>query len=142
MSRKPRHKGSDRRTYLSFAMKATSHPLRELLLRVLGKKPMTTLELEEISGESRYNLYHHLSVLEQSGLVSHRPGKGRTKEFFVRKGRKPDVAYFVLDSENPEEAAILGQVLDVVEKHLPDKIHKREKIRRGKLLFYYPWSDE
>lgn len=130
------------RSYASMAMRATAHPTRETLLRALADKPRSTVELEEITGESRYNLYHHLDTLEQLNLVGHRVSEGRTKEFFLRQVKKPDVAYLLLDGDVPEEQAMLREVLEVVERHLPGKIPSASRIRRGKLLFFYPWSKD
>ena len=51
------------RTYIEKAVKAASHPLRDQILRSLKNGPLSTIDLEEQLGESRYNLYHHLDVL-------------------------------------------------------------------------------
>ena len=86
------------RSYALSAMRVAAHPTRETILRALEEKPRSTLELEKVTGESRYNLYHHLATLEQSNLVSHRVGEGRTKQFFLCQAGKPDVAYLLLES--------------------------------------------
>ena len=131
-----------RRSYASTAMRATAHPTRETILRALQEKPLSTVELESITKESRYNLYHHLATLEQLGLVGHRIGEGRTKEFFLLQARKPDVAYLLLDAKVPEEREMLQEILEVLDRHIPGKITSISKIHRGKLLFFYPWSGE
>ena len=86
--------GSDsKRTLVSSAVKATSHPTREVILRELKEGPRSTLELEEVTGESRYNLYHHLGVLEDAQLVTSSVSSGRTKVFELLKPKRPDVAF-------------------------------------------------
>jgi hypothetical protein len=131
-----------RRSYASTAMRATAHPTREIILRALEEKPRSTVELEELTKESRYNLYHHLATLEQLSLVGHRISEGRTKEFFLLQTGKPDVAYLLLDAKNPEERDILKEILQVLDRHMAGKIPSISKIQRGKLLFFYPWSSE
>ena len=82
---KRRRDGGDKegRAYASAAMRVTAHPTRETILRTLEEKPRSTVELEKITGESRYNLYHHLAILERLNLIGHRVDEGQTKEFFL-----------------------------------------------------------
>lgn len=131
-----------KRTLLSSAVKATAHPTRELILRELREGPRSTLELEEVTGEDRYNLYHHLGVLEQARLVASSISSGRTKLFELLKPKRPEVAHLVLDAGNEEEAGVLARVLDVLREERPEAIPKAEEIRRAKMVFYYPWSTE
>ena len=130
------------RSYALSAMRVAAHPTRETILRALEEKPRSTLELEKVTGESRYNLYHHLATLEQSNLVSHRVGEGRTKQFFLCQAGKPDVAYLLLDAEVPEERETLREIVNVMERRMPGKIPSARDVRQGKLLFLYPWSKE
>jgi len=123
-------------------MKATSHPTRELILRELKEGPRSTLELEDVTGEDRYNLYHHLSVLEDAQLVSSAISSGRTKVFELLTPKRPDVAFMVLDSKDDEEAAVLRKVLKVLQAETSGEIPQADEIRRAKMVFYYPWSSD
>ena len=51
------------RTYLASTQKAFSHPVRRDILKTLKKGTCSSVDLEEIIGTTRYNLYHHLDVL-------------------------------------------------------------------------------
>jgi len=130
-----------RRSYLSDAVKAAAHPTRQEILKALGKEDRTTVELEEITGENRYHLYHHLSVLEETGLVASRV-VGKAKEFSLRKPRKPDVAYIELSREDREEKPKLEALLKVVGEIADDQVPDLEKVTRIRLMLSYPWSAE
>jgi len=130
-----------KRTLLSRAVKATSHPTREMILRELKEGPRSTLELEDVTGESRYNLYHHLGVLEDAQLVKSSVSSGRTKVFELRTPKRPDVAFMVLDGSNEDEARALRKILEILQEETSEEIPQPEEIRRAKMVFYYPWSD-
>lgn len=135
--------GSDsKRTLLSSAVKATSHPTREVILRELKDGPRSTLELEDATGESRYNLYHHLGVLEDAQLVKSSVSSGRTKVFELLKPKRPEVAFVVLDASDEEEARALERILEVLQAETDEKIPRAGEIHRAKMVFYYPWSSE
>jgi len=123
-------------------MKATSHPTRELILRELKEGPRSTVELENLTGESRYNLYHHLGVLEEARLVRSTVSSGRTKVFELLTPKRPEVAYLELDSKDAEEAKVLEKVLKLLETEVPGGIPRAADIHRAKMVLYYPWSSE
>ena len=133
---------SSKRTLVSSAMKATSHPTRELILRELKEGPRSTLELEDVTRENRYNLYHHLGVLEEAHLVTSSVGTGRRKVFELLSPKRPGVAFLVLDGKDTEEARALGKVLEVLQAEMEEAIPHAAQIRRAKMIFYYPWSNE
>lgn len=145
MSKKRRDKkrrDDSKRTLASGAMKATSHPTRELILRELKEGPRSTLELEDATGEDRYNLYHHLGVLEEARLVTSSVGEGRTKTFELLEAKRPEVAFLVLDRRDEEEAEVLEKVVDLLVRETPDGIPRASDVRRAKMVFYYSWSRE
>lgn len=131
-----------KRTLVSSAMRATSHPTREMILRELKDGPRSTLELEEVTGEDRYNLYHHLGVLEDARLVRSTLSSGRTKVFELLSPKRPDVAFMALDGEDEGEARALERVLQVLQEETGEEIPRADEIRRAKMVFYYPWSSE
>jgi DNA-binding transcriptional ArsR family regulator len=123
-------------------MKATSHPTRELILRELKEGTRSTVELEEVTGESRYNLYHHLSVLEDAQLVTSGISEGRAKVFELSNPKRPEVAFIVLDGQDDEEAKVLKKVVELLRTESPGGLPHSTDIHRAKMMFYYPWSSE
>jgi DNA-binding transcriptional ArsR family regulator len=140
--RGPDGTSGSKRTLVSNAMKATSHPTREVILRELKEGPRSTMELEDVTGESRYNLYHHLSVLEDAQLVGSTITSGRTKAFELLTPKRPDVAFLVLDGGDEEEARVLAKVLEVLQAETSEGIPRADEICRAKMVFYYPWSKD
>jgi DNA-binding transcriptional ArsR family regulator len=122
-------------------VKAAAHPTRQGILKALEKDPRTTVELEAITGENRYHLYHHLSVLEEAGLVASRI-TGKAKEFSLRKPRKPEAVYLQLDRDDPREREKLESLLKVVGEITDGEIPKLGKVTRARLMLSYPWSPE
>ena len=138
-----REKSSDsRRALVSSSMSATAHTTRELILRTLKEGPQSTLDLEKVTGENRYNLYHHLSVLEDVPLITSSIGEGRSKVFELYNPKRPEVAFIVLDSRDKEEAKALKKILKLLDGETAEGVPHRRDIRRAKMVFYYPWSSE
>ena len=60
------------------------HPTRRALyVALLDADEYTTVQLQEIVGVDRYNLYHHLRKLESLGLVMNHRDQGRTRWWCV-----------------------------------------------------------
>lgn len=131
-----------KRTLATVAMKATSHPTRELILRELKEGPRSTLELEDATGEDRYNLYHHLGVLEEARLVTSSVGEGRTKTFELLDAKRPEVAFLILDGRDEEEARVLRKVVELLDRETAEGIPHGSEVRRAKMIFHYSWSRE
>jgi len=87
------------RIYASEGVRATSHPTRQLILDSLQQSDRSTVELEQLTGENRYNLYHHLATLEQAGLVGYRLKEGRLKEFYLRRETKPTRSFYTIQRD-------------------------------------------
>ena len=138
--RKPKNSG---RTLLSSAVRATTHPTRELILRELREHPCSTLELENVTGENRYNLYHHLSVLEDAQLITATLDDDRkTKRYELFRPSKPELSLLILDEKDEKEARTLKNVLKYLKHSGSEDIPHLDEIRRAKMIFYYPWSQE
>lgn len=138
-----REKSPDsRRTLVSSSMSDTAHPTRELILRTLKEGPQSTLDLEKVTGENRYNLYHHLSVLEDVPLITSSIGEGRSKVFELCNPKRPEVAFIVLDNGDKEEAKALKKILKLLDEETAEGVPHRRDISRAKMVFYYPWSSE
>jgi len=74
-----RESGHKPRAYIDEVVKAASHPVRQRILKRLQQSTCLTGELEEETHESRHNLYHHLAVLKEVGLVGERMRSNRLK---------------------------------------------------------------
>jgi DNA-binding transcriptional ArsR family regulator len=133
--------GSGSRSYMSEVVKAAAHPTRQAILKALEKEPRTTVELEESTGENRYHLYHHLSVLEGAGMVTSRV-TGKAKEYTLRTPDRPEAIYLELDAEDPDEKGKLETLLGVVREVADDRIPQLDKVTRVRLMLSYPWSVE
>ena len=60
------------------------HPTRRALyVALLEADEYTTVQLQEIVGVDRYNLYHHLRKLESLGFVMNHRDQGRTRWWCV-----------------------------------------------------------
>jgi len=60
------------------------HPTRRALyVALLEADEYTTVQLQELVGVDRYNLYHHLKKLESLGLVMNHRDQGRTRWWCV-----------------------------------------------------------
>ena len=60
------------------------HPTRRALyVALLEAAEYTTVQLQQIVGVDRYNLYHHLRKLESLGLVMNHRDQGRTRWWCV-----------------------------------------------------------
>lgn len=133
---------SSGRSYAADAIKATSHPTRALILKALRDESRSTVELEELTGENRYNLYHHLDVLQQVGLVGFRMGDNRMKEFHLRKPKRPDTAFLQLEHDDPEDVEKLERMVGVLGEMFADEIPNLDKVTRMRIILSYPWSVE
>ena len=131
------------RTYLEHAVKAASHPVRREILKCLKKKPLTSVELEEETGESRYNLYHHLSVLSDACLISEsqkKDGSGKAKTFELLEPARPQVGVLLFDEGDLDgNEPAREKLLDAMELLEEDKIPYRDKISAIEIHLKYDW---
>jgi hypothetical protein len=110
---KPTIKSS--RSYISNTTKAATHPVRSQILKALKEGDRSTVELEAVTGEARYNLYHHLNALEEAGFIGWAMKDNKTKLFHLKARRKPREEVIVLNTtdiqEKPREFRDLVQAL-------------------------------
>jgi DNA-binding transcriptional ArsR family regulator len=78
----------ERRKRVPKKISSVSHPTRKAIVDELKEKNQTTLDLEQSLNESRYNLYHHLEVLENQGIIEQQRD-GKVKVYNLRKGATP-----------------------------------------------------
>ncbi|NQV16465.1 winged helix-turn-helix transcriptional regulator, partial [bacterium] len=128
------------RAYIQTATKAATHPVRSAILKSLKESPKGTIELEKITGEARYNLYHHLGFLEEAGLVRWKLKDSKTKIYSLKKPKRPKAAVLVFDKDdikdNPEEFhAMIDSISAIEGKNIP----YRGKIAKLEICLYYDW---
>ncbi len=131
------------RTYLAHAVKAATHPVRREILKSLKKGPRSSVDLEDELSESRYNLYHHLGVLTDAGLVKESSPKqgGKTRHFSLKEPKRPELAVLLFD-EAELKADPKGRegLLDAIEKIEGKAIPHRDKVVSAEIQLRYPWS--
>ena len=124
------------REVLGEAVKAASHPARTQILKWLKKSPSSANELEEATGRSRYDLYHHLAVLQNNHLVKHRFRDGKTKEFFLDQPSRPDSIVMLFDhndlKENPKA---LNKLIEAAADLEGTEIPHKKKISGVQIIF-------
>lgn len=129
------------RSYIQTATKAATHPVRSLILKSLKDSPKSTLELEAITGEPRYNLYHHLNFLEKAGLVAWDLKDNKTKIYFLPELKRPEAAIVVFDQgdiqSRPEQ---FRAMIDAVSAMEGKPIPHRERITKAEICFHYEWK--
>ena len=132
------------RKYLDVAVKVASHPVRRNILKLLKQhKCLSTLDLEDELGESRYNLYHHISMLEKSRLIKEDKveSAGKLRYYKINKVKKPKIAtmnYNRLEIKNDQKLFnLLFKILEDVEDcSLPDT----SKIAKIEINLTYDWK--
>lgn len=102
----------ERRKRVPKKISSVSHPTRKAIVDELKTKNQTTLDLEQSLNESRYNLYHHLEVLENQGIIEQKR-EGKVKVYKLRKGATPIVLEVeTLPKDKHEEfKQLLNQIL-------------------------------
>lgn len=71
-------------------LKLLADPLRLRLVRAFAEAPRTTKQVAVALGEKPTRLYHHVSLLEEAGLlelVETRPVRGTTEKYYRSVGR-------------------------------------------------------
>ena len=126
------------RTYLEGAVKAASHPIRNQILRNLKKGPLSTIDLEEMVGENRYNLYHHLDVLIQSNLICEDAPTGKMKRYRMNVPKKPEVGVLLFNQDDiKNNLSSWYKILDILEKIEGEKIPIKNKIKEIEIHLKY-----
>ena len=129
------------RTYLESAVKAASHPVRRDILKQLKKKPLSSVDLEEITGESRYNLYHHISVLEKSNLIIEEKSVGKKKYYNINTPKQPDSAVFHFEeSDIKKSRSKINKMIELVESIEGEKLPFIDKISKIDIHFKLVWK--
>ena len=136
-----RTKQKPMRSYIKTATKAATHPVRSSILKSLKDSAKTTVELEEITGEARYNLYHHLNLLEDINLVEWKLKDNKTKMYSLKKPRRPQAAVLIFDEGDiKEKLAEFQNFINALIKMEGQEIPHKNKIIKAEICLYFPWS--
>jgi DNA-binding transcriptional ArsR family regulator len=126
------------RSYIHSATKAAIHPVRSKILKSLKEGDKSTTELEKLTHESRYNLYHHLNALENVGLVNWSMLDNKTKLFHLNKPEAPEAAVIILNEQDiREKANAFAKVLDALNELEGEKIPNPGQITSAEICLYY-----
>ena len=116
----------ERRKKVPKKISSVSHPTRQAILEELKKNEQTTIDLEGSLNESRYNLYHHLEVLENQGIIEQKR-EGKVKVYNLRKNVVPIVLEIAELSKEKRNAFkdLLNKMLTLWDK---DEVKNIEEI--------------
>lgn len=97
-------------------IKAAAHPTRQTILRSLKeRKRLSTMELEKLTGESRYNLYHHLAQLEDAELIDYELEDSRAKQYYLKGGEHSLERFVYLETGDDGASAAITDILKLLE---------------------------
>jgi len=131
------------RSYIQTTTKAATHPVRSSILRSLKDSPKSTVELEEITKEARYNLYHHLNQLENAGLIDWTLKDNKTKIYSLRKPERPQVAVLIFEKEDiRKKQTEFGKLVDALATMEGQEIPHKDEIVKAEICLYFPWAEE
>jgi len=130
------------RSYIRSATKAATHPVRSQILKALKEGDKSTVDLEQATHETRYNLYHHLNALEQVGLVNWTMRDNKTKLYHASTPNTPEAAVIILSAD--DISANMGQFQNLISSLGAlegEPIPHPEKIKSAEICLYYDWEE-
>lgn len=126
------------RTYISLVKKAVAHPVRAKILKALKKSDFSKNELEELTGESRYNLYHHLDILLQAELINYTMIDNKTKLYSININANCNTALIVWDNKDiAENKNEFQKILDAIGRIENEEVPFKNRIKSVEICFYY-----
>jgi DNA-binding transcriptional ArsR family regulator len=125
------------RVHTPESIKAAAHPTRQSLLRILKERDHSTIELERRTGESRYNLYHHLQKLQEVGLIGSRLSDGRAKTYFLADEGLTGEQFYQLERSRMTDPGQLARVLAVLSEALGQEIPDPQQVKSLSVFLEY-----
>ena len=132
-----------KRQKLNRAVKALAHPVRTEIVKQLKRIPvMTPVELaEQIDGQDRYNIIHHLKVLRDAGIVGAEESNGRAVRYKLLEVKDPAMAreaVLIFDEKDIKtRAAEFRELIDTMSDMEGEEIPKKNKISRVEIVIHY-----
>ncbi len=107
-------------------IKAAAHPTRQTILKSLKENDsLSTLELEKLTHENRYNLYHHLAKLMEADLIEAELDDGRAKRYSLKSDAESLERYVYLERADRSTGKVIGKLLSLLaaaaDSTLPDE---------------------
>ncbi len=132
-----KRKGSpSRRLQTDPYIKAASHPTRQTILKSLQENDaLTTIELQELTGEDRYNLYHHLAKLQDAGLVDYELEDSRAKRYFLSSNEDTTERFIYLERSDSKARRTISELLTVLAGSSEITLPGSEDVESVSLIF-------
>ncbi|MFQ5921391.1 MAG: winged helix-turn-helix domain-containing protein [Anaerolineales bacterium] len=132
-----KRKGSrSRRLQTDPYIKAASHPTRQTILKSLQENDaLTTIQLQELTGEDRYNLYHHLAKLQDAGLVDYELEDSRAKRYFLSSDEDTVERFFYLERSDSKARRIISELLMVLAGSSESTLPGAEDVESVSVIF-------
>ena len=129
----------DRRGRLrtSEIVRAAAHPTRQLILKGLKENELSTIDLERQIGENRYNLYHHLGVLVEAGLIEAHLEDGRAKKYRLSSPDRSAETFFQFERGEMTDPRALVRILEMLSEALGEPIADPQKVQSVTIMLRY-----
>jgi DNA-binding transcriptional ArsR family regulator len=115
---------------------AAAHPTRQTILKNLQENDaLTTIELQKLTGEDRYNLYHHLAKLQDAGLVDNELKGSRAKKYFLSSDRDTVERYFYLEPSGSKARRTISDLLMVLADSSESTLPSTEDVESVSVIF-------
>lgn len=134
-----RRKHRDRRGRLqtSEIIRAAAHPTRQQVLKELKEQDLSTIELERRTGENRYNLYHHLGVLAEAGLIESRLEDGRAKKYHLTQPEGAREIYFQFERAEMADPQALARILESLAQAVGEPLADPQDVHSVTIMLRY-----
>ena len=99
--------------------------------------------VDVLTNEDRYNLYHHLNVLENSGLIKidNDKSEGKLKFYKMNYPKKPIMAAFNFDnSDIKEKTDLCNKLYETIEKIEDYDLPNTKKVCKIEIYLTYDWN--
>ena len=117
-------------------IKAASHPTRQTILKSLQENDaLTTIELQKLTGEDRYNLYHHLAKLQEAGLVDYELEDSRAKKYFLNSDEGFVERFFYLEPSDSKSRRAISELLMVLADSSESTLPSTEDVESVSVIF-------
>ena len=125
-----------RRLHTDPYIKAASHPTRQTILKNLQENDaLTTIELQKLTGEDRYNLYHHLAKLQEAGLVDYELEDSRAKKYFLNSDEDLVERFFYLEPSDSRSRRAISDLLMVLADSSESTLPSTEDVESVSVIF-------
>jgi DNA-binding transcriptional ArsR family regulator len=115
---------------------AASHPTRQTILKNLQENDsLTTIELQKLTGEDRYNLYHHLAKLQDAGLVDFELEDSRAKKYFLKSDEETTERFFYLEQGDSTARKTISQLLMILAESSESTFPGAEDVESVSVIF-------